>query len=84
MRTGISLSVRCSNEKLRDKLQAVLAADNVGGPWGMRFSVTLRDEFLNFRVTSEAPATSLSTVISLLNDITLFQEVWLLSSQKDA
>ncbi len=84
MRTGIILSVRCANRKVRDQLQAVLAPDNVGGPRGMRFSVIPRERSISFRVTSEAPASSLSTAMSLLNDISLFQEVWLLSRQKDA
>ncbi len=84
MRTGVSLSVTCVNRRVRDQLQSVLAPDNVGGPEGMRFSMNGEGVFLKFLVRSETPATSLSTAISLLKDISLFQEVWLLSRQKDA
>jgi len=63
-------------------LATVLAPDNEGLPQGMLLSMTTRGRTMEFEVSSGSPSSSLSTVLALLRDIVLFQEIWLLSSQR--
>ncbi len=84
MRTGVSLKVKCSDATTRAKLEGILSPDNAGGPRGMRFSMDSLGSSLVFDVRSENASTSISTAAALLRDISLFQEVWLLSRGKDA
>ena len=65
--------------RTKKSLRSVLAPDNVGIPRGTRLSMEVRGSSLAFDVESESASTALSTVLSLLRDITLFEEVWLLS-----
>jgi hypothetical protein len=84
MKTEVILSVACSTVAVRESLESVLAPDNAGGPEGMRFSSKRKGTSLEFVVRSESPSSAISTAISLLRDISLYQEVWLLSQAKDA
>ena len=81
MKASATLTVHLSGAEEGSCLAAVLTPDNEGLPRGMVFSMTARKMALEFEVSSDSPATSLSTVLALLRDIRLFQEVWLLSSQ---
>jgi hypothetical protein len=39
---------------------------------------------MEFEIESDSPGTTLSTILALLRDIRLFQEIWLLSQSKRA
>jgi len=84
LNTGVTLTVRLSGEEEGRSLAAVLAPDNEGLPKGTRLSMTARGKALEFEVSSGSPSASLSIVLALLRDITLFEEVWLLSSEGEA
>ena len=79
MNTGATLTVTLANEGARSTLQSVLSPDNEGAPRGTSISMAGRDSRLEFRVISESPSTALSMVLAVLRDVSLFQEVWLLS-----
>jgi len=79
LKASAVLSVRLSGAETGRSLAAVLNPDNEGMPHGMLLSMTARGRALEFDVSSGSPSTSISTVLALLRDITLFQEVWLLS-----
>lgn len=81
MNANATLTVRLAGEGESRSLSAVLAPDNEGLPEGMRLSMTAEGRSIEFGVVSNSPSASLSTVLALLRDIALFQEVWLLSSQ---
>lgn len=61
------------------RLSAVLAPDNEGLPRGSRLGMESDGSSLRCRVESDSPSTALSTLLALMRDIVLFQEVWLLS-----
>jgi hypothetical protein len=82
LRANATLTIRLSGEAERKSLSAVLAPDNEGLPQGMLLSMAARGEVLELEVSASSPSASLSTVLALLRDITLFQEVWLLSHQR--
>jgi len=81
LKARAALTVRLSGSEEVKSLAAVLAPDNEGLPRGMLLSMTARGTVLEFVISSGSPSASLSTVLALLRDIILFQEVWLLSSQ---
>ena len=82
MKARATLTVRLSGAAQRKGLSAVLAPDNEGLPQGMRLSMATRGNILELVVSAGSPSISLSTVLALLRDITLFQEIWLLSRQR--
>ena len=79
MRSKAILALRLSSVKVRKSLESVLAPDNEGAPRGLRLSTTGKGSAMEFRAESDSPASVLSTILALLRDIALFQEVWLLS-----
>ena len=79
MKTRAALSLGLSTAKAMESLRSVLAPDNVGIPRGTRLSMEVMESTLVFDVESASASTALSTLLALLRDITLFQEVWLLS-----
>jgi hypothetical protein len=81
LRAVATLTVRLSGSNVGKKLSEVLAPDNEGLPPGMLLSMETQGRNIEFEVSSGSPSTSLSTVLALLRDVTLFQEVWLLSRQ---
>ena len=81
MRASATLTVRLSGAVQGKSLSAVLAPDNQGLPQGMLLSMATRGRVLELVVSAGSPSDSLSTILALLRDITLFQEVWLLSRQ---
>lgn len=78
------LEIACRDTAVASHLEEVLTPDNVGVPRNQRFSMARVRDSLVFGVESETPASLFSTLISVLRDVALFQEVWLLSSEKDA
>ena len=84
MKSTAVLSVEAADARSRDDIAAVLAPDNVGLPRGLKLSSHVSATRLEYRVDAETPSAAVSTVLALLRDIELFQEVWLLSSGKVA
>ena len=66
------------------RLSAVLAPDNDGTPRGLRLAMAGTGSRLRCRVESGSYSAALSTVLALLRDIALFEEVWLLSRTRRA
>lgn len=84
MKAKAVLTARLSDAAAGKSLSDVLAPDNEGLPRGMRLSVAIAGRTMELQVSSDSPSASLSTLLALLRDMTLFQEVWLLSSRKGA
>jgi len=82
LKASVTLTVRLSGLSEGKSLSAVLAPDNEGLPQGMLLSMATRGKVLELVVSAGSPSSSLSTVLALLRDVTLFQEVWLLSRQR--
>ena len=79
MKADATLTVRLSGSAAGKSLSAVLAPDNEGLPRGMALSTVAEGRTIRFGVSSDSASASISTVLALLRDMTLFQEVWLLS-----
>ncbi len=79
MKSAATLTLKLSGPESRRSLAAVLAPDNEGLPRGLKLSMAGRGSFFEFSVESDSASTAVSTVLALLRDIALFQEVWLLS-----
>ena len=84
MKTTVSLTLELSDESVARAIASVLAPDNEGLPRGLRLSMAGRGSRMEVEIESDSPGTTLSTVLAILRDIRLFQEVWLLSRGKDA
>ena len=82
MKASATLTVRLSGVPEGKSLSAVLSPDNEGLPQGMLLSMSTKGRELELVVSAGSPSMSLSTILALLRDITLFQEVWLLSRKK--
>ena len=79
MKATLVLKVTCSDKATAKKLSMVLAPDNRGFPSDQRFSMAVGSGSLSFTVESERATSDLTTVLGILRDIALFQEIWLLS-----
>ena len=84
MKARATLSLEMPRAKARRSLRSVLAPDNVGMPRGTRLSIGVTGSNLVFEVASDSASTAISTVLALMRDASLFQEVWLLSRKKGA
>jgi hypothetical protein len=84
LNTDAVLELDLKSSKVRDSLAEVLAPDNEGLPKGLRLTMKGEESAITFRVKAESASTALSTVLAILRDVSLFQEVWLLSREKDA
>jgi hypothetical protein len=82
LKASAALTVRLSGVAEGRSLYAVLRPDNEGLPQGMHLSMSAKGKMLQLVISAGSPSASLSIVLALLRDITLFQEVWLLSRQK--
>ena len=82
MKAEATLTLLLSGAGEGRSLAAVLTPDNEGMPQGMLLSMKAKGKALEFEVASGSSSATLSTVLALLRDIALFEEVWLLSSQK--
>jgi len=83
LRTAIRLSIRCGSGSLGGKLGSVLAPDNEGFPSGLEFAMSVKEEVVRFEIESESFVTAISTSLALLRDVSLFEQVWLLSERPD-
>lgn len=79
MNATADLAFRLADAPTRRALSAVLAPDNEGLPRGIALSSSEDGDVLRFRVVADSSTAALSTVLALLRDVALFQEVWLLS-----
>ena len=79
MRSRAVLTLRLSGVAAQRSLASVLAPDNEGLPRGLSLSMAGRGATMKCAVDAGSPSASVSTVLALLRDISLFQEVWLLS-----
>ena len=79
MRARVLLSVACSGAGPAGDLTRVLTPDNAGLPKGLAVVLRTRKRAVEFEVTSQSPSTALSTVMAILRDVSLFEQVWLLS-----
>lgn len=78
------LTIGCRNSRAVKELASVLAPDNVAIPAEQRFSMAVRGHSLLFNVASERIPSAFTTAQSILRDVALFQEVWLISHSRDA
>jgi len=76
------LRIRCRDAATAKKLAAVLAPDNRAIPSDQRFSMSASSRFVTLRVESERTRSGFNTVRSVLRDIALFREIWLISREK--
>lgn len=83
MSTKVRLSVRCADGQVGHDLKSVLTPDNEGVPRGLRFSMVGSAEVVEFHISSDSSSTALSTSLGLLRDISVFEQVWLLSRPAD-
>ncbi len=84
MKSRASLKLVLSGVEVREALGSVLAADNEGAPPGLRLSVRERGAAIEFLAESDSASVSISTVLGILRDVSLFEEVWLLSHRRPA
>ena len=61
------------------RLSAVLAPDNEGLPRGLRLTMAGAGRSFRCRIESDSPSAAVSTVLALMRDVVLFQEVSFLS-----
>ncbi|HEV2138637.1 MAG TPA: hypothetical protein VGR53_07320 [Nitrososphaerales archaeon] len=84
MTVSVQLTFTCKDAEARRRLQSVLSPDNEGGPKSLKLLATGVGSALRFRVEADSPQTAVSTALSILRDVRLFEEVWLLSHDGDA
>ena len=82
MKTSATLTVEFSDARARRSLAEVLAPDNRVLPRGLSLRAAGGPKTVELTVESESHSTSLSTALAILRDVTLFEEVWLLSRPK--
>jgi len=82
LNTKFTLKVGCGNAAIAKKLAAVLAPDNRAIPSDQRFAMSARSAVLTFNVESERARSGFNTIRSVLRDVELFREIWLISSEK--
>ena len=84
MKTKATLTLNLAGSRVRESLQSVLAPDNEGAPRGMELKMHGSGVSLVFSAESDSAAASISAALAVLRDVSLFQEVWLLSQGKGA
>lgn len=84
MKVVAELELEMDGPDSADGLSSVLAPDNEGLPRGLKLTATRAGGVLRCRVESGSPSAAVSTVLALMRDIVLFQEVWLLSRTRRA
>jgi len=82
MKTSATLTMEFSDARARRSLAEVLAPDNRELPRGLSLRAAGGAKTIELTVESESHSTSLSTALAILRDVTLFEEVWLLSRPK--
>jgi hypothetical protein len=84
MKVRFTLQIRCAGPAECKALEGVLTPDGKVVPKGLRLTASRTGGTLAFSGGSESPSTALSTAVSLLWDVALFNEVWLLSTRREA
>lgn len=79
MRATIRLRILCADAATAGKLEAVLKPDNRNVPRGQVFSMSRRSSVVLFEISSSQFQSALTSAQSILSDVSLFQEIWLLS-----
>lgn len=82
MNSRLLLTIRCSDASVARKLAAVLAPDNRAIPADQRFAMSVASRTITLRVESERARSAFNTVRSVLHDVSLFREIWLISREK--
>lgn len=77
------MDVACSGVDVRRSLVDVLSPDNKVVPAGMRLSMAGLGSSVRVEVTSDSAQRAVSTCISIVQDVALFEQVWLLSTASD-
>lgn len=75
----VKLELQCDASATAEDLISLLAPDNKGLPRGQTLTVNRRASSLVLDCASDDQLSALSTMVSILEDLALFQEVWLLS-----
>jgi hypothetical protein len=82
LKTRITLTIGCSTSQICRELARVLTPDNGSLPRGLDITMNAQEKAVRFDIASQSPSTVLSTVMAILRDVTLFEQVWLLSRPK--
>ena len=80
MRAALRMKVRCNGRETAAQLESVLKPDNRRIPSDQRLMMRRSGRMLLFEMKSPRLLSALASVESLLNDVNLFREVWLLSA----
>lgn len=83
MNSRFILRVSCRDAPTAKKLAAVLSPDNRAVPSDQRFSMSAASKVLVLKVDSERARSGYNTVKSVLSDVELFREIWLISAERD-
>jgi hypothetical protein len=76
----LELSVDCATPAEARSLQAVLAPDNKSAPKDQTLSSEVEGTRLRIAIRSDRVAGCISSGLSILTDVRLFQEVWSLTA----
>jgi len=78
------LRVKCRSPATAKRLAAVLSPDNKAVPSDQRFSMRVTDNAVTLQAESDRARSAFNTVRSLLRDVALFREIWLISRETGA
>ena len=84
MKTKVELSIDCSGTRAGKALARVLVPDNAAVPRGLNIVMGAKQGTVHFDITSSSASSALSTVMAILRDVSLFEQVWLLSRASGA
>jgi hypothetical protein len=84
LKAVVLMTIMCSDPSVRRSLASVLAPDNKDAPENLHITMKGGGGRLVLLLEGESPSTSVSAALAVMRDITLFQEIWLLSRRKDA
>ncbi|MDG6925956.1 MAG: hypothetical protein JRN09_05335 [Nitrososphaerota archaeon] len=80
MNATLELSVECGSSEQAWSLQSVLAPDNRSAPKDQAISSEVVGKTLRLVIRSPRAASCISSGLSILNDVRLFQEIWSLTA----
>ncbi|MDV3277693.1 MAG: hypothetical protein LYZ69_04410 [Nitrososphaerales archaeon] len=83
MKATFLLRISCTGGATAEKLESVLGPDNVNVPVGQKFRMRRRSKSVSFVISSESLRSPLSSLESVLADVALFREIWLISRTLD-
>ncbi len=79
MNATTELRLACADDTVCASLASVLTPDNRRAPRGLTIAMRQRGRVLTVTIISDSPPAAVSGQASVLRDVTLFQEIWLLS-----